>query len=64
VFLQSPLALGLLALAAVTVFFSFWAKRKSAATLAQAAARRRYWIRIDGSGRWRELLLASPPKPR
>jgi hypothetical protein len=28
----------LLILAAVTVFFSFWAKRKSAATLAQAAA--------------------------
>jgi putative tricarboxylic transport membrane protein len=38
VFLKSPLAVGLLALAAMTVFFSFWAKRKSAATLAQAAA--------------------------
>jgi len=38
VFLKSPLAVGLLALAAVTVLFSFWAKRKSAATLAQAAA--------------------------
>jgi putative tricarboxylic transport membrane protein len=37
VFLQSPLAVGLLVLAAVTVLFSFWAKRKSAATLAQAA---------------------------
>jgi putative tricarboxylic transport membrane protein len=37
VFLRSPLAVGLLALAAVTVLFSFWAKRKSAATLAQAA---------------------------
>ena len=39
VFLKSPLAVGLLALAAMTVLFSFWAKRKSAATLAQAAAR-------------------------
>jgi putative tricarboxylic transport membrane protein len=39
VFLKSPLAVGLLALAATTVLFSFWAKRKSAATLAQAAAR-------------------------
>jgi len=38
VFLKSPLAVGLLALAATTVLFSFWAKRKSAATLAQAAA--------------------------
>jgi putative tricarboxylic transport membrane protein len=38
VFLKSPLAVGLLALAATTVLFSFWAKRKSAATLAQGAA--------------------------
>ena len=38
VFLKSPLAVGLLVLAAMTVLFSYWAKQKSAATLAQAAA--------------------------
>jgi len=34
----SPLAAGLLALAAVTIVLSFWAKRKAAAALARAEA--------------------------
>jgi putative tricarboxylic transport membrane protein len=38
VFLRSPLAAGLLALAALTILFSFWAKRKSAATLRRSEA--------------------------
>jgi putative tricarboxylic transport membrane protein len=38
VFLRSPLAAGLLTLAALTVLVSFWAKRKSAATLRRAEA--------------------------
>ena len=38
VFFQSPLAAGLLLLAALTIAFSFWAKQKSAATIRAAAA--------------------------
>jgi hypothetical protein len=38
VFLRSPLSATLLALAAGMVALSFWAKRKSAATLRQARA--------------------------
>jgi putative tricarboxylic transport membrane protein len=38
IFVKSPLAVGLLLLAGVTVLFSYWAKQKSAATIAQAAA--------------------------
>ena len=39
VFLESPLSAGLLALAAATLTLSYWARRKSAAALAQLPAR-------------------------